>query len=77
MSFQFNFKRVNTKPACKDCTERHVGCHSECAKYKEFKEQLQADKEAYFEATREENMYLAYMKKQANKRRKKEGKKEI
>lgn len=21
---------------CKDCTERHLHCHSECEKYKEF-----------------------------------------
>ena len=21
---------------CKDCKDRHVGCHSECEKYKEF-----------------------------------------
>lgn len=21
---------------CKDCTERHVGCHSTCESYKEF-----------------------------------------
>ena len=21
---------------CKDCTERHPGCHSECEKYKEY-----------------------------------------
>ena len=22
---------------CKDCTERHIRCHSECERYKEFK----------------------------------------
>lgn len=21
---------------CKDCTERHIGCHSECEKYARF-----------------------------------------
>ena len=21
---------------CKDCSDRHTGCHSECEKYKEF-----------------------------------------
>jgi NifB/MoaA-like Fe-S oxidoreductase len=24
---------------CKDCTDRHVGCHAECEKYKAVKEQ--------------------------------------
>ena len=25
---------------CKDCTERHVGCHATCEKYKAFREDL-------------------------------------
>ena len=25
------------KSACKDCTERHIGCHAECQKYAEEK----------------------------------------
>ena len=24
---------------CKDCEDRHSGCHSECEKYKAFKEE--------------------------------------
>jgi hypothetical protein len=24
---------------CKDCKERHVGCHAECERYKEFAEE--------------------------------------
>lgn len=26
---------------CKGCTERHVGCHSECENYITFKEKLE------------------------------------
>lgn len=25
---------------CKDCRERHLGCHSECEKYKAYRETL-------------------------------------
>jgi hypothetical protein len=28
----------NLKTPCMDCTERHVGCHSGCDRYKEYKE---------------------------------------
>ncbi len=28
----------NLKTPCMDCTDRHIACHSECDKYKEFKE---------------------------------------
>lgn len=27
-----------TNAPCKDCSERHIGCHSECEKYKSFRE---------------------------------------
>lgn len=26
---------------CKDCTERYVGCHSECEKYAEYRSQIE------------------------------------
>ena len=31
---------------CKDCTERHPGCHSECETYAEFKRENEARKPA-------------------------------
>ena len=31
---------------CKECTERHVGCHSECEKYAKFRELLMKGKAA-------------------------------
>lgn len=30
---------------CKDCTERHVGCHAECEKYRKAKEETEEAKE--------------------------------
>lgn len=29
---------------CRDCAERHPGCHSDCAKYHEFREALRSNK---------------------------------
>lgn len=28
---------IMIRPVCKDCEERHVGCHDRCGKYQEFK----------------------------------------
>lgn len=28
----------NCKAPCKNCPDRHLGCHSDCEKYKEFAE---------------------------------------
>ena len=29
---------------CRDCAERHLECHSDCAKYQEFREALRSSK---------------------------------
>ena len=29
---------------CRDCTERHPGCHSDCQKYQAFREALRSSK---------------------------------
>ena len=29
-----------TDPGCKDCAERHEGCHSRCERYKAFRKEL-------------------------------------
>lgn len=33
--------RKNVAP-CKDCADRHVGCHSKCSKYVEWKKEIEA-----------------------------------
>lgn len=30
-------KYKNVRTACMDCKERHIGCHVDCEKYKEFR----------------------------------------
>lgn len=31
---------ANPKSPCKGCEKRHVGCHSECGSYKEFRAEV-------------------------------------
>ncbi|MBO7712381.1 MAG: hypothetical protein J6S85_02735 [Methanobrevibacter sp.] len=33
------------KSPCKDCPERYIGCHSACGKYKDFRKQLDEQKQ--------------------------------
>lgn len=33
------------KAPCKNCEDRQLGCHSQCERYKKFKEESQAEKE--------------------------------
>lgn len=33
----FTFGTTNAKVPCKNCTERVVGCHSTCKRYKEYR----------------------------------------
>ena len=32
------------QPPCKDCTERHIKCHAECDRYKQWSDKLSAIK---------------------------------
>lgn len=31
---------------CKDCKDRHPGCHDSCPKYAEFRKQVEEEREA-------------------------------
>ena len=33
----------NINAPCKECSERHASCHSECEKYKEFRMKVDTD----------------------------------
>lgn len=30
---------------CRDCTERHLGCHSNCSRYESYKKDIEKTKE--------------------------------
>lgn len=56
------------KCECKGCTERTVGCHSTCEKYKRFKEQNDEIREKKIKAKSEEYYHIRQVLKR--KRRK-------
>lgn len=45
---------------CLDCVDRHVGCHSTCDKYIQFKKDLNAMKQCADVIRRKERTYAAY-----------------
>lgn len=34
-----------TKPPCKDCKQREIGCHANCDLYKHYKKEFESEKE--------------------------------
>lgn len=45
---------------CKDCQDRHMGCHVDCEKYKAERERLDKEKKQIREAKRKQNLYINY-----------------
>ena len=45
MRNDFKFARAPVAP-CKDCTDRHYGCHSTCKKYSEWKNNYEEERES-------------------------------
>lgn len=43
---------------CKDCKERHLGCHGGCKKYAEYKAQVEKNKDAYHKANHDILSYV-------------------
>ena len=55
---------------CRDCEERHSGCHSTCEKYLEAKEQHEQRKEKIEEAKSQYRLVRAYSYDKKNRERK-------
>lgn len=53
---------------CKDCNERHIGCHVTCTKYNESKEQIAAMRKVINENKRNDMEYLNYKKSRKKKK---------
>lgn len=62
-----NFKRLNENP-CKECGDRHVGCHSSCSKYAEWRAAADADNAAIKAKKEELYTYISLEKYMAEKR---------
>ena len=46
------------KPVCKDCSERHLGCHDKCEKYLKAKEEYWEKKSAIYQEKKEHSEYM-------------------
>jgi len=47
------------KPVCKDCDERHPGCHDTCGRYLEAKDEYYAKKNAIYREKAAESEFLS------------------
>lgn len=54
-------KQRNVGFSCKDCTERHVGCHTTCEKYKAEKAEHEAKHEAEYKERLERRIANDYI----------------
>lgn len=54
------FELSSNKFACRGCTERYVGCHAECEKYKTAKAELDNRKKACREDLAKYDMALRF-----------------
>ena len=59
-----------TKPSCKGCEKRHVGCHITCEEYKEFRATLDKEKESRIEAQKVNDVMDRYTISRVDKMRK-------
>lgn len=51
----FIINRIHIASPCKDCEERHIGCHSECERYADYRKRIDAQR-----ATIQENLGKEY-----------------
>lgn len=58
---QINFTETNIKSPCKECTERHTGCHIRCVKYAEYKQSLEKQKQHIQAVKKQEVEYAEYI----------------
>ena len=52
---------------CLGCTNRKVGCHVTCNEYKQFKADIEREKEKHSKEKEDRNIYLQYKKEQRTK----------
>ena len=48
------------KSPCADCTDRYRGCHSECSRYYEFKQDLEKVREIRYKENEKRGEVLRY-----------------
>ena len=69
-SLYWRGKMSKPNSPCKDCPDRHMGCHSECEGYKSFEAENEEYKAKRREALKKEYGSLDYVSILKNKQRK-------
>lgn len=72
---RIEFIGVRNNPPCKDCAERHTGCHASCLKYAAYKQALEEEKERYRAFSEPVRIYRSYANDNIDKFKRKEWKK--
>lgn len=57
------------KNACMNCTERYIGCHAECEKYKEFADKCDKVRKARAEFHKDSSRSVSFIRESLNKAR--------
>lgn len=66
MSKNWNVINTDIPSPCLNCPDRHFKCHSECEKYKKFREKIDKARKAYQDET-QRNYSIMKPKKQKHK----------
>ena len=69
-----NMRRVE-KMSCLNCEKRHVGCHSSCEEYAEFKKNFMEQKEVKRKQKERQNIVYEYVFESRDRQRRRNGKK--
>lgn len=69
-----NMRRVEKMP-CFNCEKRHVGCHSSCEEYAEFKRNFSEQKEIERKQEERQNIVVNYIFESRERQRRRNGKK--
>lgn len=54
------YRRSRVGLVCKDCEDRHPGCHDHCEKYARSKEKEQKETQVIKENAKVENLWIKY-----------------
>ena len=52
---------------CRDCQDRHVGCHADCERHLEWQKQKDREKQKLSDATQADNLLYCYNKESKNR----------
>ena len=67
---QFNNAKYKAKSPCLNCIDREIGCHSRCDRYKQFRNEIDDEKQVVRDCKAQHNAHMAFLKQQRERHRK-------